>query len=384
MTDKQTRSPRQEEAAFERKLRTIKFLSLGIILFLFADIIGKWFVPDGETVPGIFLATIWCISIILGLILYYGNRLIRKPVLRITAALVLLALYLAILYICKFYKFDNAALTGYRISVSLLPLTGAIICLFAKRLVRGYGTLIKKLFHLNDTHSVLFAGAFAVLAILLILLVIGGYKLHGCLGQQGLDMYQLHTEGEINHNTDHSEPFRRYDNIFDDLNDVQIAAAIKNGLKDAIKQDEAEGNRKLRKIETNNYYQIDELTHSIPYLVPKAADLVEDIGRAFQDSLFNRGYNRNHRITITSVLRTREQVSRLKKTNVNSTTNSCHCYGTTIDISYLTFDTPEIGRTASQEKMRDILMQVMYDLRNQGRCYVKYEKQQTCLHITVR
>jgi hypothetical protein len=34
--------------------------------------------------------------------------------------------------------------------------------------------------------------------------------------------------------------------------------------------------------------------------------------------------------------------------------------------------------------MRQILMQVVYDLRNEGRCYVKYEKQQTCLHITVR
>lgn len=384
MTDKQMQNHRQEEAAFERKLRTIKFLFLGIILFLFADIIGKWFVPDGETVPGIFLATIWCISIVLGFILYYGNRLIRKPVLKITAALALLALNLVILYICKFYRFDNAALTGYRISVSLLPIIGAIICLFAKRLVRGYGTLIKKLFHLNDTHSVLFAVAFVVLAVLLVLLVIGGYKLHGCLGQQGLDIYQLYTEGEINHNTDHSEPFRKYDNIFDDINDLQIESARKNGLKDAIKQDEAEGNQKLRKIETNSYYLIDELTHSIPYLVPKAADLVEDIGRAFQDSLFNRGYNRNHRITVTSVLRTREQVSRLQKTNVNSTTNSCHCYGTTIDISYLTFSTPETGRTASQEKMRDILMQVMYDLRNQGRCYVKYERQQTCLHITVR
>ena len=129
---------------------------------------------------------------------------------------------------------------------------------------------------------------------------------------------------------------------------------------------------------------MDRLTHSMPYLVPKAAKLIEDIGQAFQDSLHNRGYNRNHKITITSVLRTEDNVKSLRRTNVNSSENSCHCFGTTLDISYFSFETPEFGSTASIDKMRQVLMQVVYDLRNEGRCYVKYEKQQTCLHITVR
>ena len=29
-------------------------------------------------------------------------------------------------------------------------------------------------------------------------------------------------------------------------------------------------------------------------------------------------------------------------------------------------------------------MQTVYDLREAGRCYVKYERKQACLHITVR
>ena len=380
----QNQSLRGQDSVIQKKLRVIRFLTLGIVLYLFADIIGKWMVPHGESVPGIFSAMVWCISIALGFILSYGYSKIKSPGVRIAAALVFLILYLTILHLCRFYRYDNPALTGYRISVSILPVIGAIICLTTRRFLKWYGTTVKRLFHLQTTHSALFAGAFLILGAVLIFLFIGGYRLQGSLGQKGLDIYQLYTEGEINHNKDHSEPFRRYDTIFNDLNDVQLEAARKNGLKDAIREEEAEGNRKLRKIETNRYYRIDELTHSIPYVVPKTAELVEEIGRAFQDSLFNRGYNREHRITVTSVLRTREQVSRLRKSNVNSSNNSCHCYGTTIDISYLTFDTPQIGRAASQDKMRNILMQVMYDLRNQGRCYVKYEKKQTCLHITVR
>ena len=84
------------------------------------------------------------------------------------------------------------------------------------------------------------------------------------------------------------------------------------------------------------------------------------------------------------MLRTEETVRQLRKTNVNSTENSCHCYGTTFDISYFTYTTPQVGKAASVDKMRQILYQVVYDMQRQGRCYVKYEKKQTCLHITVR
>jgi hypothetical protein len=118
--------------------------------------------------------------------------------------------------------------------------------------------------------------------------------------------------------------------------------------------------------------------------VPKAAKLVEDIGKAFQDSLYNRGYHSNHKITVTSVLRTEDNVKQLRKVNVNASENSCHCYGTTVDISYFTFQTPQKGKAAETEKMRQVLMQVVYDLWKAERCYVKYEKQQSCLHITVR
>ena len=220
--------------------------------------------------------------------------------------------------------------------------------------------------------------------ILIVMLFIGSYNLSGSLSEKGADIQQYIDEGEVNHNRDHREPVRQYDRLFNDMNETQLEAARKNGLKNPITLNEADKNRQLQKIETNRYYNVQKLTHSVPYLVPKAAKLLEDMGKAFQDSLFNRGYNRGHRITVTSVLRTEETVRQLRKTNVNSSENSCHCYGTTFDISYFTFTTPDVGKAASVDKMRQILYQVAYDMKKQGRCYVKYEKQQTCLHITVR
>ena len=41
-----------------------------------------------------------------------------------------------------------------------------------------------------------------------------------------------------------------------------------------------------------------------------------------------------HRIVVSSVLRTRKDIERLRTQNVNASENSCHQYGTTFDINY--------------------------------------------------
>ena len=181
---------------------------------------------------------------------------------------------------------------------------------------------------------------------------------------------------------DRRDPARNYAVAFSDLQETQLQAAIKNGISAGITRENVETMGMVH-IGTNELYVVDELTHSVPWLVPKAAALLDDIGRAFQDSLYRRGYNRHHRIIVTSVTRTREDVKRLQGRNVNATENSCHCYGTTVDITYVRYDKPE-EHAASDEKLRALLMQTVYDLREKGRCYVKYERKQSCLHITVR
>ncbi len=195
---------------------------------------------------------------------------------------------------------------------------------------------------------------------------------------------------------DHRERDRNWPSVFSDLQETQLQAAMKNGVIEPITRENVEEGIEVSKstgqevnslglvrIGTNEHYVVDELTHSVPWLVPKAATLLDDIGRAFQDSLYRRGYNRHHRIIVTSVTRTRDDVKRLSRHNVNATENSCHCYGTTIDITYNRYDKPD-ERMASDDKLRSLLMQAVYDLKQKGRCYVKYERKQACLHITVR
>ena len=366
------------------KIRIIRFIILSSILYFITDAIGRWFLPDSDSVPGIFSAMIWVFCFITGAIQFYLWRKIGQAWLKWAVAILYIAAFAALIGWGGFYRYGSSSLIGYKFSVTIMPAWGFLIEATFTSFLRWYGNLIKHIFHLESINSIVFMLFMLIPVAIIVLLFIGGYKLSGSLSQKGADIQQYIDEGEVNHNTDRREPVRQYDRLFNDLNDTQLEAAIRNGLSSPITKEQAETDRRLVRIESNQYYDIDKLTHSVPYLVPKAAKLLEDMGKAFQDSLFNRGYNRNHRFTVTSVLRTEETVRQLRRTNVNSTENSCHCYGTTFDISYFTYSTPKVGKTASVDKMRQILYQVAYDMQRQDRCYVKYEKQQTCLHITVR
>ena len=179
---------------------------------------------------------------------------------------------------------------------------------------------------------------------------------------------------------------------FPDINDVQLVAAQKNGITPVRSRREIRKlikQRKLVNICHSPYYTVDELTHSMPYLVPKAQHLLNTICLNFIDSLQMKGLP-VHLPMVTSVLRTAEDVSRLQKGNGNATTHSCHCYGTTVDITYnrfmplLGYYDPNAPLLRWDMKMKQVLAEVLNDLRQQGQCYVKYERKQACFHLTVR
>lgn len=180
-----------------------------------------------------------------------------------------------------------------------------------------------------------------------------------------------------------------YKRSFGDLNEVQLKAAKKWGISPiAFREDALEIGDKLKEIVSCEYYAVDSLTHSIPFLVPKAAALVDTIGKNFIDSLGCKGLNPN-KIIVTSVLRTKEDVKKLRRTNGNASKNSCHFYGTTFDVSWKRFvkvEDPD-GRPmqdVSADTLKLVLSEVLRDLRKDERCYVKYELRQGCFHITVR
>ena len=180
-----------------------------------------------------------------------------------------------------------------------------------------------------------------------------------------------------------------YKTAFPDTNSVQLAAAQRWGVQPVKNREDAEARKsELVYIDSSPYYHVDPLHQSIPYLVPRAAVLLQDIGQAFFDSLYIKGVPL-HRFIVTSVLRTQDDVARLRRFNGNATENSCHLYGTTFDICYNRYETVEDPAGPRRRRVRDdtlkfVLSEVLRDMREQGRCFVKYEVKQGCFHMTVR
>ncbi|MGM9842725.1 MAG: DUF5715 family protein [Muribaculaceae bacterium] len=172
--------------------------------------------------------------------------------------------------------------------------------------------------------------------------------------------------------------------VFNDSNYKHLRVAELNGIRPINKVSDAwHLNQPIVRIEATETYYVDELTYSLPYLVPRAKTLLDDISRTWRDSLTARGGG-DYRLKVTSLLRTPATIAKLKRRNRAAVDASAHQYGTTFDISFVKFvcDNPENPRTA--EDLKNLLAEVLYELREDGRCYVKYEHKQGCFHITVR
>ncbi len=179
-----------------------------------------------------------------------------------------------------------------------------------------------------------------------------------------------------------------YSKTFPDLQEVQYASAKKWGVSPVANREEAERKKsELVYVASNPYFHVDPLKSSVPYLVPRASNLLHEIGNNFFDSLQLKGVPL-HKLIVTSVLRTKDDVAKLRGHNGNATENSCHLYGTTFDICYNRYKTVEAPGESRREVRNDtlkyILAEVLRDMREAGKCYIKYEVHQGCFHISVR
>ncbi len=173
-----------------------------------------------------------------------------------------------------------------------------------------------------------------------------------------------------------------YKNAFPDAQDVQIIAAEHFGVRPVKNRLDAEKRKKeLVYVGESPYFHVDRLHNSIPYLVPRAALLLQDIGQAFYDSLYVKGIPLN-KLIVTSLLRTMDDVVRLQRHNPNATERSCHLFGTTFDICYNRYH--PVTQPVRDDTLKWVLSEVLRDKRKEGRCYIKYEVKQGCFHMTVR
>lgn len=174
---------------------------------------------------------------------------------------------------------------------------------------------------------------------------------------------------------------------FNDLQSKQHDIASTIGLPRPPKdrKDAASMRKSLVEVKTTDNYIVDSLEHSVPYLIPSAKRELDEIGNEWADIL-SRNNLPHYRFYVTSILRTQEDIKYLQRSgNINSVTQSCHCYGTTFDLAYMRYDKVTHTRDYMHEdNLKLVLGQVLLNHQRAGKIYVKYEWKQSCFHITVR
>lgn len=173
--------------------------------------------------------------------------------------------------------------------------------------------------------------------------------------------------------------------VFNDSNYVHYAEAQAFGIVPVMKpSDVLSIDRPIVAVHSCNEFIIDSLKYSYPYLIPEAAKLLHDIGARFNTEQKARGGG-HYRLKVTSLLRTQQVVRRLRRVNRIAVDSSAHRFGTTFDISYVNFYTDSRGGVnRTQEDLKNLLAEILYDMCQDGRCYIKYERKQGCFHITTR
>ena len=165
------------------------------------------------------------------------------------------------------------------------------------------------------------------------------------------------------------------------------AEAKRKGIK-VCKDDRDLKNRisegKLVKVKSSNRYLIENMTYSSPYLTKDSKVLLEEIARRFRQKVSQKGL-KGARLIVTSMTRKTESVKKLRRNNTNSSENSPHLYGNAFDITYKRFIVRKWILTNCDKKyLKDALGEIIWQLREEKKCFATYEKMQNCFHIVAR
>ncbi len=141
---------------------------------------------------------------------------------------------------------------------------------------------------------------------------------------------------------------------------------------------------KLVKVNTCQGYVIDKLTYSFPCVTEESKKLLDEISDRLQEKTSQMGL-KGVRFIVTSLTRKTESMKSLRRNNKNASANSPHLYGNAFDISYKRFIVRKWVLTNCDKKfLKDALGEIIWQLKEENKCWATYEKNQSCFHVVAK
>lgn len=130
--------------------------------------------------------------------------------------------------------------------------------------------------------------------------------------------------------------------------------------------------------EVGRGYHLYGLSHSEPFLLPAAREVLEDMANRFADAMEGTA-DEGASIRITSLTRTQSQQDRLRRRNANAFKGkSSHSYGASFDVAFIDRPNESVTCPGPTWAMQTILK----DMQNEGKILIIPEG--NCMHITPR
>jgi hypothetical protein len=138
------------------------------------------------------------------------------------------------------------------------------------------------------------------------------------------------------------------------------------------------------KIRSGRGFVVEDLSYSFPYLTKEGKILIREIGKRFRKKISGTRL-RGSDFRITSMTRTTEEFLKLRKNNPNASENTPHYYGNALDISYVRFSAKKWFVTdCDKYYLKEALAEVIWQLREENKCWATYEIKQGCFHVVAR
>ena len=141
---------------------------------------------------------------------------------------------------------------------------------------------------------------------------------------------------------------------------------------------------KVVRIRNGRGYSIEDLSYSYPYLTREGKAVIREIGRRFRKKISGTRL-RGSDFRVTSMTRTSEIIRKLRESNSNASENSPHFHGNAFDISYVRFTARKWFVTdCDRYYLKEALAEVIWQMREEKKCWATYEINQGCFHIVAR